>query len=208
MADTLSLVRPLGAARERRLQAALLARLERFSFRNHPALRVSPDLEGYRDFSFGGRAGPDCDFSHLAHELAHAAEFGPEQFRERGRFGRFNFHVHQVRVLGQMYDEPHTPQATQRECRTAGLQWMLLEMSGRKVHAGHYLESFVSTMDFMPDWVHSWGSVRREDAIRKLVLDTRESCRQGELIGRIEGWLDLNRQELAHKERKRYKALH
>lgn len=57
MADTLSLVRPLGAARERRLQAALLARLERFSFRNHPALRVSPDLEGYRDFTFGGRAG-------------------------------------------------------------------------------------------------------------------------------------------------------
>lgn len=202
MADCYSFSYTLGPDREPRLKASVLGRLHKLPFHHHPGLRVNYRQEGYDEFTFGGRAGPDCDFKHLAHDLAHAAEFGPDAFEERAPYGRFVFRCTQVRVLGELYDEPHTAQASQRECRTAGLQWRLMELAGCKVRPESYLKSYVSAMGFMADWYKSWDDLPREEAIRTLVLDTRESCNPSELLERIEGWLDKTHEKLQTLERK------
>lgn len=68
------------SASSTRLLEAFRGRLAKLPIANHPALHFCPGLEGYKAYTFGGRAGPSLHISHLLHELAHAAEFGPEGF--------------------------------------------------------------------------------------------------------------------------------
>lgn len=89
--------------------------LERLDIAGHPGLRVSRKVEGYRDYTFGCRAGPSrASVRNLAHELAHAAEFGAGNFSKRCFMGSFVFKVRKVNVMGQLYPEPRTCNATSK----------------------------------------------------------------------------------------------
>lgn len=182
-----------------RLLSAQAGRLARLPFARHPALRIACDVQGYRDHVFGGRAGPDSSFWNVCHELGHAAEFGPGAFSQRCVEGAFVFHLPWVDI-GAGYGpvcEPETSQATQRECRAIGLQWHLLDAAGVRQSTDAFLAHVVSIASFMPDHLYSWGGMRRDDAIKSLVIETREGVRAAEVFDRIVGWLDLVALDLA-----------
>ena len=42
--------------------------------KNGASADENSEIEGYRNYIFGARAGPDVCFTHLAHEIAHAAQ--------------------------------------------------------------------------------------------------------------------------------------
>src|SRR5690606_19726332 len=109
--------------------AAWIARLP---VGRHPAMFFSPEMEGYIDYCFGGRAGPDIGISHLCHELAHAAEFGPDTFKYRAYMGSFRFKMRKIFVIDRYCIEPDTNQATLREIRTFAHQLNLMRLMGFK----------------------------------------------------------------------------
>src|SRR5258706_11125930 len=92
-------------------------RLKRLSFNVHPALMVNSRIEGYSNYTFGGRAGPTVEFTNVLHELAHAAEFGAKNFRCRCKNGGFVFRLVERIVLGHTYYECSTSQPVLRELR-------------------------------------------------------------------------------------------
>ena len=105
--------------------------IERLGGADQPAMRIAHRQEGYRDYTFGCRAGPGrASVRNLAHELAHAAEFGAAAFSRRCLKGSFCFKIRQVEVLGRYYPEPETCGATKRELRTFALQLHLLQHAG------------------------------------------------------------------------------
>lgn len=161
----------------------------RFPFFHHPAFRFEPFMEGYRKYTFGAVAGPDLNIEHLCHEIAHAAEFGPENFEFRAKEWGYHFRSTPDDV------DPHTPEGTQRECRTFGIEMRLMEVVGAEIHED-FLQFAVNALGFMDDWYKTWGGMERKDAIQKLILDTRESWTHAEILERVVGWLDQTRLRL------------
>ncbi len=107
--------------------------------------------EGFRDYSFGARAGPEIGFQHLAHEMAHAIELLGNAELARLHANGYGLRVAQVEILGRSYDNPETMQATERECRVAGIQMHIMESAGLRVSS--FIDDFAETMvQFMPDW--------------------------------------------------------
>lgn len=127
---------------------------------DHPGLRVNPRIEGYRDYTFGCRAGPSgADVSNLAHELAHAAQFGPKAFRGRAKSGSFHFKEPWRKVAGQMCLDARTAQATLRELDTFAHQAHLMEL----VQPGFDRSTlFTYAADLLTDFMHDWYAVPGE----------------------------------------------
>lgn len=82
-------------SRLRRHLKVMTGRLARLGLGNHPGLLIRPGQEGYRDYAFGGRAGPQVSWVNLFHELAHAAEFGGSEFRRRASEHGYHLYVPQ-----------------------------------------------------------------------------------------------------------------
>lgn len=162
----------------------------RFPFYRHPAFRYKTYLEGYKNYIFGAVAG-DVGIDNLCHEIAHAAEFGPENFTERAKKYGYRF-----KWVEQECDDPVTAQSTQRECRTFGMEIKLMEIIEAPFDEKDFLDSAVSALNYMQDSEASWGGMKRAEAIKKLILDTRESWTHQEIIDRVEGWLDKTQWKL------------
>ena len=76
------------ALRGRRLTRLVEARLQRLgAISRHPAFRVKMSKEGYSNFIFGAAAGPAAKLSNVLHDMAHAAEFGPDAYTRRSTGG-------------------------------------------------------------------------------------------------------------------------
>jgi hypothetical protein len=86
---------------ERRLINTCARLLSKLPFGRHPALFFHPALEGYQNYTFGCRSGPTISPRNLFHELGHAAQFGPQAFRDRATEFGFAFRTpHRVWVKG------------------------------------------------------------------------------------------------------------
>src|SRR3546814_15954280 len=117
-------------ARIARVSALYQARLARVSLMAHPGFQYKVNQEGYSNYTFGGRVGTSFEFSALCHDLAHAVEFGPDLFTERcSPSGGFVLHVREIEIMGNMYAEPQTGQASERECRAFGIETRLYDRS-------------------------------------------------------------------------------
>lgn len=175
-----------------RVLAVCRARLARLPVAKHPALRIQPGLEGYRDYLFGARAGPNLSSVNLFHELAHAAEFGPELFRYRAMEGGFQFKVPRRFIYDRYCAEPRTDGATDRELRTFAYQLHLMHAAGCKQAEKPFFDYGAKVMRFMHDWWHVPGD---DDEGRARHCAARiEQCYQEldakVVLDRLEGWLD------------------
>lgn len=177
-------------------------RLRRTPFGAHPGLLFSPWLEGYRDHTFGGKAGPSVGITHLMHELGHAAEFGPAAFKSRGREFGFVFRTKEVEILGRMYPQPLTSQATHRELRTFANQLHLMRLAGEKVSEEFFFDDSAYVMRLMPDcWnIPGEGEDGRRAFCAEAIRNYYESTTAAEVVDRLVGWLDLTAAKLRMKD--------
>lgn len=192
------MLRVFSEKRQARLKSVAAARLSRLGLAGHPALYICLEQEGYADYVFGCRAGPAYDLNNLFHELAHAAEFGPQAFRTRAWKGRFVFKVKRVFVLGQFYSEPTTCEATLRELRTFAHQFALLRSAGVKTREDVFFREAVRSMRYMPDWYNVPGKTE-EAQMRYCAQKARSfyrALKPGESLERLRGWLDLSAKRL------------
>ncbi len=138
--------------RKDRVCAVVEHRLAKLGFANHPAMKWAIELEGYHNYTFGCRAGLSSGFANLCHELAHAVEFGADNFATRAREGSFVFKVRHVTVLGHRYVEFNTSQPTLRECRVGGIQKRLMRAAGYKFTDQVFDQHYIDIMEYMSDW--------------------------------------------------------
>jgi len=176
--------------------------LQNLGIANHPGLRVEPRQEGYKNFTFGCRVIPgEPDVEDLAHELAHAAQFGARHFRQRARAYGFNFRMRQVLADdGELWDEPITPQATLRELETSAYQAHLLELAGVSVDHEALFNAAARTMTF---FMRDWYCVPGESEAERLAWCVQQAnafyaARKPEaVVRRLRKWLDKTEKHLA-----------
>jgi hypothetical protein len=158
------------------VQPAFRGFLARASWIEQPGFCFEPGLEGFRDFKFGGRAGPfDVDsisVDNLAHELAHAVELPSTLYRRISEAG-WGFRIKSGLTIGGVYyEEARTLQATEREARVFGIQWHILESAGHTIGPDWAQAKAKLLADFMPDWVFGGDSAEARIACRaKLIQD-------------------------------------
>ena len=184
---------------------------------HHPGLLFSLTLQGYRDHTFGGRAGPSVHLSHLFHELAHAAQFGPKQFARRAKPHGFVFKMPTVCVQGRHYDEPDTRQGVERELDTFAHQLHLMQAAGLKMAPKAFIAYSATLMRFMPDWynVPGKGEEQRFAFCRAYIEQRYAALSQDAVLENLRGWLDATHRRLRrqlekdrpfHRVKRRYRS--
>lgn len=144
---------PLPENREQRYLKMCRARFSRIPALNSPAF-VFGLHEGYKDYHFGLRVGPNIDVDGVIHDLAHIVEFGQGQFRRRCVGGRLHFNVPRKWIYNRYCEEPQTGQASLREARTFGIQVRLKELMGYKVQWDAEVKQVLSILRLMHDWIY------------------------------------------------------
>jgi len=168
---------------------------------HHPGFRWDLKLEGYHNFTFGCRAGPgEPNVLDLCHELAHAAQFGPRQFKRRALQRGFHFGVRAIVIAGRMCDEPLTACATSRELDTFAYQAHLLEASGLQVDRQELFRyAGVLLVRWMPDWYNIPGGNEQARRVWCTARAERFYQKRTQLsaVERLNGWLDKTAAHLA-----------
>ena len=179
------------------------ARLARLPICGHAALRTNSEIEGYRNYIFGARAGPDVCFTHLAHEIAHAAQFGKENFRWRAKDFGFVFEIPKKFVYDRYCVEPVTIQATVRELETFAYQLHILIKSGYKKTPQSLARELVESIRFMPDWLLIPGDTSKAklDWCLAQVLQRYQQLSTEEVFAKINDWLDATEKRLKRKSK-------
>lgn len=174
-------------------------RLGRLKVARHPAMRFSPGLEGYREYVFGARAGPDISASNLFHELGHAAQFGVESFRYRATVHGFLFKSpRKIYVAGEGYPEPVTAGATERELQAIAFQLHLMKSAGYSLREDVYFERGAQLMKYMADWwnVPGEGEEGRLKSCQEKLVKYYQEVSPSEVCDRLEAWLDATKKRL------------
>lgn len=178
---------PLPANRRARVGLWVEAFVDRLGLREHPGFRLDVGTEGYRDYAFGARVGPSCGIDGVVHELAHAVEFGPDEFEQRCTEGGFVFHTPTVFIGGRLCEVFNTGKASERELRTFGIEWRLLEMAGLRVREDAFFGHCVQVLSYMPDWISFHG---QPELVREHVRAAYDAFTQERVSQRLQGWLD------------------
>lgn len=195
-------------SRLRRLNLVARERLLRLFPQGHRGLLFRVDVEGYRDSCFGAVTGPVKSIQKgLFHELAHAAEFGPEFFSQRYSPEGWCFREpHRVAVAGTSYLDPVTDGATQRELRTFAHQMVLLELAGYRIDRKVFAMDCAQTMTFMPDWCHILPGKEMPKRIAycaRRILAVHAVLVPEVVLARLHGWLDETAEEERSPEHRR-----
>lgn len=184
--------------------------LTKLGIAGHPGLRVNPKLEGYRDYTFGCRAGPTSpNVNDLAHELAHAAQFGRRYFKYRAAEYGFVFKTRQVMVFGRYYPEPRTAGATLRELETFAYQAHILQAAGEKLNLDRF---FKHGADLMVRFMHDWYCIPGETETERkswCIAKTRhfyERRKRETVLRRLNEWLAETALHLANPQNQQAQA--
>lgn len=179
--------------------SAFGAALRELPFGGHPALRIGSH-EGYKSYRFGAATGRLLNVQALCHELAHAAQLGPDQFNQRVKRNGYGLclPVRQVEIGGRSYNSPLTGQCTKRETEVLGIQLHIQEALGRKYRKDRVIRSHVKAFDILPDWISYGGgdTRRRHRRLACLATSFYESWQKAEIYDRLEGWLDRTHERL------------
>jgi hypothetical protein len=130
--------------------------------------------------------------------MAHAVEFGANQFRKRVMSGQFVFHLPRQLILGHPVCEPRTPQATLRECRVGGIQKRLLRAAGYRIDDEAFIQRYLQTMSYMPDACCLSG-VRGEKRMRKTLEQSYRAWPMERVNAEMQCWLDKTKKRLTHE---------
>lgn len=193
----------------KRIVQVMTGRLARLGLAHHPGLLIRPTFEGYRDYAFGGRAGPQVAVEHLFHELGHAAEFGPDEFRRRAGAYGFAFKIPQEWIYDRFCPVPQTMQATARELRTFAHQYHLMQRAGCKIRPDVFAASAARAMPFMHDWwfVPGEGDEGRINHAADRILALIDELDPKDVLSRLEAWLDATARRLRRLRAKGETAL-
>lgn len=182
-----------------RSERVVEGRLAKLPFAGHPALRVRADLEGFKDYTFGMRAGPSISPRQVFHELAHAAQFGPAEFSKRCTKGGFVFkRYHQIQVMGERCSHPLTVKAIQRELETFAYELHLLRAVGYRVSEEQFFYESANLMKYMPDWflVPGKSDEHKSEFCKKAIKAYFNQLDSKTVLTRLEGWLNLTAKRL------------
>jgi len=178
--------------------------LQKLGIADHPGLRVAKNREGYRDYTFGCRAGPGAaTISDLAHELAHAAQFGPRYFKTRARAHGFDFRLRRVWIYNQYCIDQRTTQATCRELDTFAYQAHLMELAGVPFDRE---DLFKHAADLMTRFMHDWYCVPGDSTEERKAWCIEKAKayyarrKADTVLRRLNAWLDLTHQHLRKTE--------
>lgn len=190
--------------KKQRMVAVCRARLARLPMAKHPALRILPWQEGYRNYLFGARSGPSVQVSSLFHELGHAAQFGVGMFRTRATEQGFYFKVPQIFVYDRYCVGPKTGQATARELETFAYQLHLMRVAGCKQTDAEFFEYCGRLMRFMHDWWHIPGESDEERATycSQQIATYYAQIDRKDALARLEAWLDATSRRWKRQKRK------
>jgi hypothetical protein len=181
-----------------RLEKTIMGRLARLPFSSHPALKVDLRQEAYSNYTFGARSGPTVEFDGLCHELAHAAQFDPQEFDVRcTSAGTFHLPLHGEMEDGGDYAGPQTAQCTLRECEVFAIQYHLLECTGRKLQFERYAKEVVKLCSWLPDWWMLGGREGRPTEIPAQLRRFVDAWTADRAIERVTRWLDRTQARLA-----------
>lgn len=178
------------------------ARLRRLRVARHPGLLFCPGLEGFRDHTFGGRAGPSIEVINVLHEMAHAMEFGADQFEARCTPRGFVFgRSHRVEIGGRFYDQPTTCKSTERELQTFAYQLHLARLAGYRFTDSWFVKDCAHLMRLMPDWwnVPGTGDDQRKAYCAARIESHYQATTSTESVDRLECWLDKTAKRLNKK---------
>jgi hypothetical protein len=145
---------PILPRRKQTLPAIELELRERLPWLWQPAFKINR-CEGYDGESFGARAGfyDDLNVLNVLHEVSHACEMTllpTHVWRRRVKQTTWGLRIKSFNTVGgERYYEPATLQATERECRVAGIQLHLLEMGGYDTFG--FCEDMVIALKYMDD---------------------------------------------------------
>ncbi len=185
-----------------RILAVFRQRLERLPVGRHPALYFNPWVEGYKDFVFGGRAGPAVQCTSLFHELGHAAQFGADKFRTRASEAGFLFKSRRRFIYDRYCEDPRTGQATHRELDTFAHQLHLMRVAGYKVEDGEFMRYSARLMTYMSDWYNIPGDdeAGRAKYCHDFLAERYATLKASEVLAKLETWLDLTAKRLVRKK--------
>jgi len=188
-----------------RQMTIFIERLARLPVATHPGLLFNPGVEGYRDHTFGGRAGPMESPLNVFHEMAHACQFGATEFAKRASPEGFLFKTKRIFVYNRYCIEPATSQAVERELDTFAYQLHLMRKVGYKVTDSQFLQDSAKLMQHMPDWYLVPGSSKelRMAWCVKLIEEKYAALTQAEVLDRLEAWLDKTWARLRRKATRR-----
>lgn len=176
----------------RRIVEVCRARLSRLPVARHPALRFLPGLEGYKNYLFGARTGPTVAVDNLLHELAHAAQFGPQHFITRCSESGFLFKMKSTEFHGCVFVDMQTTKAIERELQTFALQLHLRHIVGYRGNEEDYCRRAADMMVYMPDWLNIPGSSDEDRIVycAKKIEEYYAQTDEKETVSALEGWLD------------------
>lgn len=130
--------------------------------------------EGYLGTGvFGARTGPysSLSFPNVAHEMAHAIERVASNKPQALHQYNWGLTIKStVELMGQIYFEPTTAQASRREAAVVGIQHRILEMLGHP-DADTLREKMAKILiDWMPDYFHGGKDEqeRRQDRLKHM----------------------------------------
>lgn len=181
--------------RHQRTINAFQARVSRLPLiGTHPALKINPLVEGYKDFTFGGSSAGHSHISNVFHELAHAAEFGARRFQHRASSVGFYFKIPRKLVYHTMVCEPCTVQITMREIRTFAYQVHLMQAAGIRVNISVQFTEMAELCDWLPDRWNIPGNTdsERREWCRNEIISSYLAVTQQEVLCKLKGWLDAH----------------
>lgn len=159
-----------------------------FPLVDHPGFRWKTRLSGYKDFTFGCRSGPIITLTALAHELAHAIEFGAASFGYRAQYGSFHFNAPTIWVIDRYCTEPTTSQMSEREARVFGIEARLLELFLKTpMNWDAYLQYCFEVRHFMPD---CWFYDKRQSEFGELIHQSYLQNSQQHCLKELKRWFE------------------
>lgn len=131
-------------------QSAPATKLKEFFFTN--SLVSLGCHEGQRVIDnkviLGTRLGPETNcLQGVAHEMAHLLEIDNKRMIKSGwgfKYGK------KIQIMGQVFHEPLTYQASLRECRTFAFEMLIYEIIGQEYDK----KELISPLKYMNDYLH------------------------------------------------------
>ena len=184
--------------------------LKKLPWNDHPAFMTDPTIEGYRDYKFGARAGPETDGWNCMHEMAHAVQFRANNFRSRVKNGSFVFKKPGAFwSMGHYCYEPTSTRGTMRELETFAIQFKMIEFVLGKQDVREYVKHITRLISWLPDHYNLYkstlinGNERKTSMLnisQKHLMEFYDKWSFEMIAEEMNRWLDKTQKHIAIKK--------
>ncbi len=147
---------------------------------NLPGFNWKYTQEGYNDYVFGAKNGPEKNISNILHEMAHAIDFTMRKQTNRLDFNNWGFK--------NISDFSTSLEPTKLECRVVAIQKHLHEIINEHGDSEQNLDSYASYFakvlaDFMCDWINGGDSKEERIQTRKdLIVENYNNYNKQDIL--------------------------